>query len=185
MLILAKVIVSIKRSKSIIIIIYYVLLAKMLFTGFIYLRSLKLEGLIMKVYMLFPKTREIVKDAQKDGKKIQSYSKGLVISQIKSQGSQEFRTYSYFGELKKIIRHDEMKHSNSTVNRFRIENGANTILKENTVTRFNDGLKVLFENWTANFSKNIEKSKQFSSEYKTFEGEAGKRKQTSYLFRYF
>ena len=138
----------------------------------------------MKIYMLFPKTREIVKEAQKEGNKISTYSKGLVVSKITTSGVNEFKTYSYLGELKKIVRHDEIKYSDSTMNRFRVELAKGKLLKENTVTRFNDGMKVLFENWTMRLDKNVEKAKKYSAEYKTFEGKVGERKQTHYLFRY-
>ena len=138
----------------------------------------------MNVYMLIPKTREIVKDAQKEGHKISTYSKGLVVTKTKLSGEKEFRTYSYFGQFKKSVRHDVSVRPNSTENRFRIENKDNSLIKEYTVTRFNDGLKVLFDTWSVKLGKNVEKSKQFSAEYKTFEGEVGDRTQTGYLFRY-
>jgi len=138
----------------------------------------------MKIYMLIPKTREIVKEAQKEGNKISTFSKGLVVTKTKLSGEKEFRTYSYFGNLKKSVRHDACLRSNSIENRFRIENKDNTLLTEYTVTRFNDGLKVLFDTWSAKLGKNVEKSKQFTAEYKTYEGEVGKRKQTGYSYRH-
>lgn len=138
----------------------------------------------MKVYMLFPKTREIIRSAQKEKQTITKFSKGLVLTSVNSLGEKSYKTYDFRGNLRKTVNISQLKNHNSTINKFSINDCRQNILKENTVTRFNDSNKVELSLWSADFGKKVEKAKRFSAKYLTYDDKGQGKTQTGYLSRY-